>query len=153
MHSYLKLEVIFMKKFPILLLILCSTSLIACSKGSQINGHNTSTAYRSVKALKNRLSPDARIEFEVSFWTLRDSIKNDKEFLNTIDGKKPEEIIALGKEIYQQRKNTGFAGYEKYANWDEMIAKFSKERIDQDSHKSKISEDPKDKANGVLYKL
>jgi len=140
-----------MKKLPILLLILCCTSSIACSKGQQINGHNTRTAYRSIKALKNRLSPDTRIEFEVSFWTLRDSIKNDKEFLNTIDGKKPEEIIALGKEIYQQRKNTGFAGYEKYANLDDMIAKFGKERFDQDNRKNK--EDPKDKANDVLYKL
>ncbi|MDO9423286.1 MAG: hypothetical protein Q7T40_03740 [Methylobacter sp.] len=142
-----------MKKLPILLLILCCTSLIACSKGQQINGHNTRTAYRSVKALKNRLSPDARIEFEVSFWMLRDSIKDDKEFLNTVDGKKPEEIIELGKELYQQRKNAGFAGYEKYANWDDMIAQFSKERIDQDSHKGRNKADPKDKANEVLYKL
>ena len=140
-----------MKKLSILLLILCSISLIACSKGQQINGHNTRTAYRSVKALKNRLPPDTRIEFEVSFWTLRDSIKNDKEFLNAVDGKKPEEIIAMGKELYQKRKSSGFPGYEKYANWDEMIAKFGKERIDQDNRKNK--EDPKDKANDVLYKL
>ncbi len=142
-----------MKKFPILLLILCCTSLISCSRGQQINGHNTRTAYRSVKALKNKLSPEARIEFEVSFWTLRDSIKDEKEFLDTVDGKKPEEIIALGKELYQQRKNTGFAGYEKYANWDDMISQFGKERNDQDNRKGKNQEDPKDKANDVLYKL
>lgn len=140
-----------MKKFPVLLLILCCTSLIACSKGSQINGHTTRTAFKSVKALKNYLAPDARIEFEVSFWMLRDSIKNEKEFLNTVDGKKPEEIIAMGKELYQQRKNSGFAGYDKYTSWDDMIAKFGKERIDQDNRK--IKEDPKDQANGVLYKL
>lgn len=142
-----------MKKIHVLLLILCCTSLIACSKGQQINGHNIRTAYRSVKALKNRLSPDARIEFEVSFWTLRDSIKDEKEFLNTVDGKKPEEIIALGKELYQQRKNSGFADYEKYSSWDEMIAKFGKERIDQDNRKGKNQADPKDRANEVLYKL
>jgi len=141
-----------MKKLPILLLILCCTSLVACSKGSQINGHNTRTAFRSVKALKNRLSPDARIEFEVSFWMLRDSIKSEKDFLNAVDGKKPEEIIALGKELYQQRKNNGFAGYEKYSSWDDMIAKFGKERIDQDNRKAQ-KEDPKDQANDVLYKL
>ncbi len=141
-----------MKKFPVLLLILCCTSLIACSKGSQINGHNTRTVFRSVKALKNRLSPDARIEFEVSFWMLRDSIKSEKDFLNAVDGKKPEEIIALGKELYQQRKNNGFAGYEKYTSWDDMIAKFGKERIDQDNRKGQKA-DPKDQANDVLYKL
>ncbi len=140
-----------MKKLPILLLILSCTSLVACSKGQQINGHTTRTAFKSVKALKNRLSPDARIEFEVSFWTLRDSIKNEKEFLNTVDGKKPEEIITMGKELYQQRKNSGFAGYEKYSSWEEMIAKFGKERLDQENRKGK--EDAKDKANDVLYKL
>lgn len=141
-----------MKKLSILLLILCCVSLVACSKGQQINGHNTRTAYRSVKALKERLPPDARIEFEVSFWTLRDSIKSDKEFLDAVDGKKPEEIIVLGKELYQQRKNAGFAGYDKYTSWDDMIAKFGKERIDQDNRKGN-KEDPKDKANDVLYKL
>lgn len=140
-----------MKKLPILLLILSCTSLVACSKGSQINGHTTRTAYKSVKALKNRLSPEARIEFEVSFWTLRDSIKNEKEFLNTVDGKKPEEIIAMGKELYQQRKNSGFAGYDQYTSWEDMIAKFGKERLDQENRKNK--EDAKDKANDVLYKL
>ncbi|MFI3186841.1 MAG: hypothetical protein QX198_12790 [Methylococcaceae bacterium] len=142
-----------MKKLPVLLLIVCCTSLFACGKGQEINGHNSRTAFRSVKALKNRLSPDMRIEFEVSFWTLRDSIKDEKEFLNTVDGKKPEEIIILGKEVYQQRKNSGFAGYEKYANWDDMIAKFSKERQDQDIPKGSNKADPKDKANEVLYKL
>jgi hypothetical protein len=142
-----------MKKLPILLLIFCCTALIACGKGQQINGHNTRTAFKSVKALKNRLPPETRIEFEVSFWTLRDSIKDEKEFLNAVDGKKPEEIIALGKDLYQQRKNTGFAGYDKYTSWDDMISKFSKERLDQDNHTSKSKEEPKDKANQVFYKL
>ena len=141
-----------MKKLPALLLILSCATLIACGKGQEINGHNTATAYRSVKAIKNRLSPDNRIEFEVSFWTIRDAKKDDKEFLNAVDGKKPEEIIAMGKEIYQQRKAAGFKGYEEYSSWEEMIAKFSRERIDQDNHKIK-SKDDKDKANDVLYKL
>ena len=141
-----------MKKLPTLLLILSCTALIACSKGQEINGHNTKTAYRSVKALKNRLSPDSRIEFEVSFWTIRDAKKDDKEFLDAVDGKKPEEIIAIGKEIYQERKAAGFKGYEDYSSWEEMIAKFGKERIDQDNRKGKSKED-KDKANDVLYKL
>ena len=141
-----------MKKLPTLLFILGCATLTACSKGQEINGHNTKTAYRSVKALKNRLSPDSRIEFEVSFWTIRDAKKDDKEFLDAVDGKKPEEIIAIGKEIYQQRKAAGFKGYEGYSSWEEMIAKFGKERNDQDNRKGKSKED-KDKANDVLYKL
>ena len=143
-----------MKKLPALLLIFSCATLMACSKGQEINGHNTATAYRSVKAIKNRLSPDNRIEFEVSFWTIRDVKKDDKEFLNTVDGKTPEEIIAIGKEIYQERKAAGFKGYEEYSSWDEMIAKFGKERMDQDNKKGKSKEaQEKDKANDVLYKL
>jgi hypothetical protein len=143
-----------MKKLPTLLLILSCATLIACGKGQEINGHNTATAYRSVKALKNRLPPDNRIEFEVSFWTIRDAKKDDKEFLDVVDGKTPEEIIAIGKEIYQERKATGFKGYEQYSSWEEMIAKFGKERIDQDNRKGKSKEaQDKDKANDVLYKL
>ena len=143
-----------MKKLPALLLILSCATLIACSKGQEINGHNTATAYRSVKAIKNRLSPDNRIEFEVSFWTIRDAKKDDKEFLDVVDGKTPEEIIAIGKEIYQERKAAGFKGYEQYSSWEEMIAKFGKERIDQDNRKGKSKEaQDKDKANDVLYRL
>ena len=143
-----------MKKLPTLLLILSCATLIACGKGQEINGHNTSTAYRSVKALKNRLPPDNRIEFEVSFWTIRDAKKDDKEFLDVVDGKTPEEIIATGKEIYQERKTAGFKGYEQYSSWDEMITKFGKERMDQDNRKGRSkAEMDKEKANDVLYKL
>ena len=143
-----------MKKLSALLLIFSCATLIACGKGQEINGHNTATAYRSVKSIKNRLSPDKRIEFEVSFWTIRDVKKDDKEFLNTVDGKSPEEIIAVGKELYQERKTAGFKGYEDYSSWDEMITKFGKERIDQDNQKGKSNEaQDKEKANSLLYKL
>ncbi|MDD5268077.1 MAG: hypothetical protein PHO08_13275 [Methylococcales bacterium] len=143
-----------MKKIPTLLLILGCAALMACGKGQEINGHNTATAYRSVKALKNRLPPDNRIEFEVSFWAIRDAKKDDKEFLDAVDGKTPEEIIALGKQIYQERKTAGFKGYDQYSSWEDMITQFGKERMDQDNRKSKSKEaQDKDKANNVLYKL
>ena len=142
-----------MKKIFTWLAILSCSLLIACGKGDQINGHNTKTAYRSVKALKNRLPANSRIEFEVSFWTIRDANKDEAQFLNIVDGKKPEEIIALGKEIYQQRKQAGFANYAQYTSWEDMISKFGQERDEQDSRKGKKKEDAKDKANDVLYKL
>ena len=143
-----------MKKLSSLLLIFCCASLVACGKGQEINGHNTSTAYRSVKALKNRLPAENRIEFEVSFWTIRDSKKDDKEFLAAVDGKTPQEIITLGKELYQERKAAGFKGYEEYTSWENMITKFSQERNDRENRKGKSKEAiEKDKANDVLYKL
>lgn len=139
-----------MKKLPTLLLVILSCiTLIACSKGQEINGHSIKTAYKSVKALKERLPSENRIEFEVSFWTIRDSIKNDSDFLDAVGGKTPQEIIALGKEVYQQRKTSGFAAYEKYSSWEDMITKFGKERNDQG--KGKVKEDARDRANDVLY--
>jgi hypothetical protein len=144
-----------MKTLPILLLILCCTSLVACNKGQQINGHNTRTAYKSVKVLKERLPPETRIEFEVSFWTIRDANKSDDLFLDAVDGKTPAEIIAMGKEVYQQRKNSGFQGYEQYTSWEDMISKFGQERTTQNSKQGirKEKEDARDKANDVLYHL
>ncbi len=144
-----------MKKLPLLLLILAFTSLVACSKGQEINGHTMKSAYKSVKGLKNRLAPEVRVEFEVAFWTVRDSIKSEDEFLKTVDGKTPLQVIEMGKEVYQQRKSTGFKAYEQYISWEDMIGKFGKERSDQENRKSvaKNNDNAKDKANDVLYKL
>ena len=141
-----------MRNLSTLLLIVFALTLLGCGRGDQINGHNSRTAFRSVKILKERLPPEKRIEFEVSFWTIRDTFKDTDEFLNQVDGKNTNEIIALGREIYQQRKNQGFKAYEKYQSWEDMIAQFSQERLQQDR---RIKADPKDKdrANNVLYKL
>ena len=102
--------------------------------------------------LKDRLPPEKRIEFEVSFWTLRDSIKDNDAFLAEVDGKTPDDIIAAGKDIYQQRKSQGFHEYEKYSSWEDMIDQFGKERLNQDRNK-KVDPRNLDKANNVLYKL
>ena len=143
-----------MKKLATLLVILCCTTLVACGKGQQINGHTTKTAYRSVKALKNRLPPESRIEFEVSFWTIRDAKKDDSAFLDAVDGKTPQEIIVLGKEVYQERKAANFKGYEHYSSWEEMITNFGKERLDQENRKGTTAkEDPSKPNDSVIYKL
>ncbi len=129
--------------------IIC-TFLLGCTKGSEINGRSFKTANRSVSMIKDRLPTEQRIEFEVSYWTLRDSIRDKEEFLDTVDGKNPTELIILGKEVFQQRKNSGFIAYDKYDNWDQMIAKFTQERIDQNMHKKLES---RDMTNNILYKL
>ena len=90
----------------------------------------------------------------MSFWTIRDAKKDDKDFLNAVDGKTPEEVIILGKEIYQERKASGFKGYEQYTSWEQMITKFGKERNEQENKVPKSKEQQNiDKANDVLYKL
>jgi hypothetical protein len=142
-----------MRHLPFLLLIALILAITGCSRGGSINGHTTRTAYRSVKTIKQRLPPDNRVEFEVSFWTIRDAHKSDEEFLDVVDGKSPFDIIDMAKEIYQQRKASGFKPYEKYNSWDEMIAKFDKERIDQDKGNVKTERNYDSPNGSVIYNL
>ncbi len=142
-----------MKRFPLLFLIILCLVSVACGKGGTISGHTSRTAYRSVKVLKEKLPPDNRIEFEVSFWTIKDSKPSEEDFLDAVDGKSPWEIIDMGKEIYQQRKSTGFKGYEKYNSWEEMIATYDKERIDQEKKHVNKNKDFDSPNTTILYNL
>ncbi len=108
------------------------------------------TATRSVNRIKNRLPEEKRIEFEISFWTLHDSIKNRDDFLNAIDGKTYDDLIDMGKEVFQERKNAGFEKYTQYTSWDQMITQFTQERLDQNKRK-KV--DPRDSNPSIMYKL
>ena len=129
--------------------IMCAF-LMGCSGGPEVSGRSIKSANKSVARIKDRLAPEQRIEFEVSYWTLRDSIRNSDEFLDTVGGKNVEELIALGKEVFQQRKDAGFKDYEQYATWDQMIAKYTQQRIDQGKRKRP---DARDQSNNVLYTL
>ncbi len=132
------------------LVLLLTASMMGCSGGDQINGRSLKTANRSVSFIKERLPNEKRIEFEVSYWTLRDSIKNNEEFLDKVDGKRPDELIELGREIFQQRKSAGFSDYQKFNSWEQMITEFTQQRLDQ--NRSNRPAD-RDKMNNVLYKL
>jgi hypothetical protein len=142
-----------MKRSPLLFLIILCLTLTACGKGSTINGHTARTAYRSVKMMKEKLPPDNKVEFEVSFWTIRDANSSEDTFLDVVDGKSPWEIIDMAKEIYQQRKAIGFKGYEKYNSWEEMIAQFDKERTEQETRKGSTKREETRKNGTILYDL
>lgn len=101
------------------------------------------TVNRSISMIKERLPLDQRIEFEVSFWTLRDEIKDTGEFLDAVDGKTPEQLIESGKELFQKRKAAGSKEYDQYASWEQMIAQYSQERIDQNRKKTPDERDKK----------
>lgn len=133
-----------MKKATTILVFLICSLLVGCNKSHQINGSSLKTVSRSVNSIKEKLPLDQRIEFEVSYWSLRDEIRNNKDFLNEIDGMTPEKLIAKGKEIFEKRKANGVKDYQQYANWDQMIAEYTQERIDQNRKKSP---DTRDKTN------
>ncbi len=126
--------------------------LLGCISGNEVNGRSIKSANKSVNRIKHRLPTEQRIEFEVSYWTLRDSIKDRDEFLDTVGGKTVEELIVLGKAVFQQRKNSGFQNYDQYSSWDQMIAKYTQERINQNKHPT-IRSRQQDQDNNVLYRL
>jgi hypothetical protein len=141
-----------MRILSTLFVFIISASLSGCMSGDQINARSLKAANRSVSRIKNRLPSELRIEYEVSYWTLRDSIRDKDTFLDTINGKTPEEIIGLGKEVFQQRKNSGFKGYVEYSNWDQMITQFVQKRIDQ-SRSSKATQNRPARNGSILYNL
>lgn len=102
--------------------------------------------------IKNRLPTEKRLEYEIAFGIIREANKTDDDFLKAIDDKIPDEVIAQGKEIYQQRKDQGVANYAAYSSWEQMIAQFSKERSEQDKiHSKRERKDMPD--DSILYKL
>ncbi len=133
-----------MKKSSAALVLIACALLVGCNKSQQINGSSMKTVNRSISQIKERLPLDQRIEFEVSFWTLRDEIKDNGEFMDAIDGKTPDQLIAAGKELFEKRKASGNKEYEKFANWEQMISQYSQERIDQNRKKTP---DQRDNAN------
>ena len=137
----------------ILSIIIISFSIListGCSKGSQVNGRNFKTALKSVKMIRARLPKEKRIAYELSFWAARTAYRSNSEFLDLVDGKTPDELIQLGKEVFEKRKAEGFEEYQQYATWEQMITKYVK---DQDAQGTKRKRDPKDSTNSVLYKL
>ena len=131
-----------MKKATSFLVFGICIFLVACNKSHQINGSSLKTVSRSVSIIKEKLPLDQRIEFEVSYWTLRDEIRNNKDFLDEIDGKTPEQLIEKGRELFEKRKAGGDKEYSKFDNWDQMIAQYSQERLDQNRKKPFDSREP-----------
>jgi len=137
----------------ILSVIIISMTLLlstGCGRGDKINARSFKTSLKSVNMIKNRLNQEQRIAFELSFWELRNTYRKNSEFLDLIDGKNSDELIALGKETFEQKKAEGFPEYQKFASWDEMISHFAQERMDQNKKRKR---DPRDEDNSVLYKL
>mgnify|MGYP001636551898 CR=1 FL=1 len=114
-------------------LLLCFVLLFVagCSQSRQINGHTITTANKSVKQIKEHLPDDAKLEYELSYWIIRDEFKNDDQFLRTIDGKDPLELIRLGQDSFNRRKAAGMKDYLAFADWQSMLNDYSSKRANQ----------------------
>jgi hypothetical protein len=141
-----------MKKSSAVLVLIACAVLAGCNSSQQINGNSMKTVNRSISYIKERLPLEKRIEYEVAFWTLRDEIRNNKEFLEAIDGKTPDQLISTGKELFVKRKAAGNKEYEQFNNWEQMIAQYSDERVEQNRKKTPDDRDKKN-PHSINYKL
>lgn len=139
-----------MKILSVIAVLIIALSLTGCTSGKVVNGRSLKSAYRSVNRIKSRLPTEQRIEFELSFWGLRDLYPKKDDFLDKVGGKTYEEIIELGKEMFQQRKNDGFEAYQKYNSWEHMITQYAQERLNQNKKKGNSK---RENDNNVLYNL
>jgi hypothetical protein len=126
-------------------------ALSACGNANQINGKSMKSAHKSVAFIKEHLPANQRVEFEVAYWGLRNQIKDDAEFLKTIDQKTSADIIELGKASFAKNKAAGVAEVASYESWDQMIARQIQQRAEQD----RSAVDSKDKKGypRVDYKM
>lgn len=111
----------------IILLAICLLG-VGCGNGGNINASSNKTLYRSVAVIKDRLPEKERVEFEVAFWSLKQSEPDQAKFRDTVDGKSVEEIIAMGKENFVKRKAAGDEAYRQHASWGDLIKQLVAER-------------------------
>ena len=121
-----------MKKIYVFLIFLGCALSIGCSNERQINGRSQKSAAHSVKIMKNYPPKNQKLEFEIAYWQVRNSIQDKEEFLDTIDGLTAPEMIALGQTVFSEMHAAGNPDYNKYRNWEEMIKHAQQERSEQD---------------------
>lgn len=142
-----------MKKLSVFIVSLAiSLSLVGCSGESKINGSSNRTVNLSMRSMSKRLPSDVRVEFEVSFWVLKDIIKDRGDFQDAVDGQTVSSLIVVAKEAYNKERVKGVPAYTKYNSWDEMINTLRQERRDQSLPKTK-KERKRDQDNDLMYKL
>jgi len=140
-----------MKNLKVFIGLIWLVLITACGNAGQINGSSIKTANKSVGFIKERLPTNQRIEFEVAYWALREQMKNDSEFLKSIDGKMATDVIAMAKANFDKLKVLGGKEYAMYENWEQMISQQTQKRSEQD----RDPVDPRDqKGNAnVTYKM
>ncbi len=104
---------------------------ITCSGRGKMQASSLRGAYKSARLMKNYIRDDTkRLEFQIAFGTLQ-KIKTEEAgseaFLDAIDGKTADEIIAMAKEEVNKRIAQGDKRFAKYKSWDEMVQQLTKD--------------------------
>lgn len=124
--------------------LLCLGPLAGCGQSDKINAVNDKSLYRSVTGIQRTLPAKEQVEFQVSFWSLKQFATNEEEFRNQVHRKTAPEVIEMGKENFAKQKDALNPEFTKYASWDAMIEELSEERKRSEL---RPKADPRDKSN------
>jgi hypothetical protein len=127
--------------------VACVVLLLGCGQSDKINASNDRSLYRSVTGLQQNLPVQEQVEFQVSFWSLKQYAKDDAEFRNLVHRKTVPEVIELGKQNFTRQYEAGNPDFTKYASWDAMIDELVTERKESELRPRKT--DPRDDANRI----
>ena len=130
-----------------LLVLIFAVLLSACGQSDKINARSDRSMYRSLSGIQRNLPAQQKVEFQVSFWSLKQFAENEAEFRDQIHRKTVPEIIELGKENFAAQSAKGNAKFIKYATWDEMIAELVEERKRTELRAGR--RDPRDEGNKI----
>jgi hypothetical protein len=130
-----------------LLLLIFAVLLSACGGSDKINARSDRSMYRSMGGIQRSLPEKQKIEFQVSFWSLKEFAENEAKFRDQIHRKTVPEIIELGQENFVAQSAMGNAKFIKYATWDEMIEELVQERKRTELRPGR--RDPRDEGNTI----
>ncbi|MGX2032885.1 hypothetical protein [Methylocaldum gracile] len=97
------------------------------SRSDEINGTSREAVYKSAIQVKRYLNTDERVLFDTALGIL-DKIKSEEgpdTFVNTVDGKTPDEVIETAKQEVNTKIAAGHPDFKQYTSWDDMIQKLT----------------------------
>lgn len=97
------------------------------SRSDAINGNSREAVYKSAVKVKRYLNTDERVLFDTALGIL-DKIKSEEgpdAFVNTVDGKSPDEVIETAKTEVNIQIAAGHPDFKQYSSWNDMIHKLT----------------------------
>ncbi|MCI0734185.1 MAG: hypothetical protein L0Y38_10245 [Methylococcaceae bacterium] len=134
-----------MKINSIIITLACVSFAMGCGQSDKINASSDRSLYRSVSGVERTLAEKEQVEFQVSFWSLKQYAKSEIEFREMVHRKTAPEIIELGKRNFATQYESGNPDFTKYASWDAMIGELVEERKQSELRPKKS--DPRDNDN------
>lgn len=129
-----------MTKLIAIALVAASLGLNGC-EGQRVNANSARSLTRSVAGIERKLPENKKVEFQVSFWSLKQFSESDAAFRKTVHGQTVDRIIEMGRENFENQKAKGNPEFTKYASWEVMVTELMQERRDNELRPKRSKKD------------